>query len=177
MKRKIWIFNLRSSNEKPVFETKPTMSIKPTFILVPGNFLPASYFNDLAKRLESRSFPTQLVSIPSTGSSTPLSSNGPDIAAVKAILEPLVNAGKEIVIVGHSYGSIPMCEAAKGIGKQERVGREESGGIVKLIFVAAWLLQEGESPPAIIGKHNMDAPWVRFDVSGANYIPYYARLH
>ena len=86
----------------------------------------------MAEPLESHSYQSQLVSIASTGSSTPLSSNEPDVAAGGAKLEYLVSAGKDVIIVGHSYGSFPMCEAANGIGKLERNKRGEPGGVAKL---------------------------------------------
>jgi hypothetical protein len=55
------------------------MSTKPTFVLLPGNFLPPTYYNTAAKLLETHSFPTKLVNIPSTGSSVLLTVNEPDI--------------------------------------------------------------------------------------------------
>lgn len=140
------------------------MSNKPTFVLVPGNFLPPTYYADVAKRLEFHSFPAQFVKIASTGSSVPLTSNEPDIAAVRAALENLSNDGKEIILVAHSYASTPTCEAVKGFGKQERHESGKPGGVVKLIFVAAWLMKEGESPPDLIGRYNIDGSWARFDV-------------
>lgn len=141
------------------------MSSKPTFVLVPGNFLPPTYYATTAKLLESHGFQTRLIDIPSTGSKVPLTSNEPDIAAIREVLEELSDSGKEIVIVAHSYGSIPTCEAAKGLENQERLKLGKSGGVTRLVFVAAWLLQEGESIPDIIGRHKIEAPWARFEVS------------
>ncbi len=140
------------------------MSTKPTFVLVPGNFLPPTYYAGVAKLLEFHSFSTQFVKIASTGSSVPLTSNEPDIAAVRATVENLSNDGKEIILVAHSYASTPTCEAVKGFGKQERNELGKRGGVVKLIFVAAWLMKEGESPPDLIGRYNIDGSWARFDV-------------
>ena len=130
------------------------MSSKPVFVLVPGNFLPPAYYDETAKRLESHGFETRLVTIPSTGSKHPLTSNEPDVLAIRQVLEELSNnAERNIIIVAHSYGSIPTCEAAPGFKK-----------VIRLIFVAAWLLQEGENPPNIIERYKMEAPWVRFEV-------------
>ena len=142
-----------------------TMSSKPTFVLVPGNFLPPSYYASTAKLLESHGFQVRIITLPSTGSTVPLTSNDPDILAVRQVLEELSDAGEEIIAVAHSYGSIPTCEAVKGLGRQERLKLDESSGVARLVFVAAWLLQEGESPPHVIGRYKMEAPWVRFEVS------------
>ncbi|KAL8778380.1 MAG: hypothetical protein Q9213_007435 [Squamulea squamosa] len=139
------------------------MSSKPTFVLVPGNFLPPSYYGDVAKLLESHGFQTRLVTLPSTGSKSPLESNEPDVVAVREVLKELSDAGKEIIVVAHSYGSIPTCEALRGLGQQERLKLGESGGTAQLVLVAAWLLQEGQSPPDILQRYQVEAPWVRFE--------------
>jgi len=143
----------------------PIMAHKPVFVLVPGNFLPPAYYASIAKRLESHGYQTRLITLPSTGSQSPLTSNAPDVADVRAVLEELSESGKEIIVVAHSYGSIPTCEAAKGLGTQERLKLDKSGGVARLVFVAAWLLQEGEAPPDIIARYKMEAPWARFEVS------------
>lgn len=143
------------------------MSRNPTFVLVPGNFLPPSYFRSTAELLASHGFQTRLVTLPSTGSKLPLTSNEPDIVAVREVLRELSDSGKEIIVVAHSYGSIPTCEAVKGLGIQERLELAKSGGVTRLVLVAAWLLQEGESPLDIIGRYKMEAPWARFEVSYA----------
>ena len=146
------------------------MPSKPTFVLVPGNFLPPAYYASTAQRLESHGFPTRPTTIPSTGSKLPLTSNEPDILAVRHVLEELSNAGKDIIIVAHSYGSIPACEAAEGFGRQERRKLGKAGGVMRLVFVAAWLLQEGESPPVVIERYKMEAPWARFEVRHSTLI-------
>ena len=136
------------------------MSSKPTFVFVPGNFLPPLYYANIAKLLESFGFQTRLVTLPSTGSKSPLTSNEPDVVVIQQVLKELSDSGKEIIVVAHSYGSIPTCEAIKGLGNEKGLA-----GVTRLVFIASWLLQEGERPPDIIGRHNIEAPWVRFEVS------------
>ena len=146
------------------------MSTHPTFVLVPGNFLSPSYYDATAKLLESRGFPTRQVTIPSTGSPSTLASNEPDVTVIRNVLQDLADSGTDIVIVAHSYGSIPACEAAEGLDIKQRRELGRSGGVVRLIFVAAWLLQEGESAPQMIEKHKIEAPWARFEVGCSDWI-------
>ena len=148
------------------------MPSKPTFVLVPGNFLPSAYYASTAKLLESHGFRTRLVTIPSTGSKLPLTSNEPDILAVRQVLEDLSETGRDIIVVAHSYGSIPTCEGAQGFGRQERLKLGKAGGVTRIVFVAAWLLQEGESPPIVIERYNMEAPWARFEVGHSLYFDF-----
>jgi hypothetical protein len=79
--------------------------------------------------LESQSFLTKLVNIPSIGSSVPLTSNEPDISAVKAVLEGLLDEGKKVAIVANSYGINSACEAVKGMGFEERKALGKPGSI------------------------------------------------
>lgn len=136
------------------------MPSKPTFVFVPGNFLPPSYYADIANLLETHGFQTRLVTLPSTGPKSPLTSNKPDITAIHHVLKELSDSGKEIIVVAHSYGGIPTCEAVKGLENEKG-----HAGVAKLVLIAAWLLQEGQSLPDIIGKYNIEAPWARFEVS------------
>lgn len=104
-------------------------SNKPIFVLVPGNFLSPSYYANTAKLLESHGFQVRIITLPSTGSMVPLTSNEPDTVAVRQVLEELSNSGIEIIVVAHSYGSVPTCEAVKGFGSQERLRLGKSGGV------------------------------------------------
>ena len=134
--------------------------------------MPSFYYLPIARVLESQGFETRLVTIPSTGSRSTLTSNELDVVAVREVLEELSDNGEDIIVVSHSYGSIPTCEASKGFGKQERLGHGRSGGVIRLVFVAAWLLQEGENPPEIIERYKMEAPWARFEVFGAPVVTF-----
>ena len=47
----------------------------------------------------------------------------------------------------HSYGGIPGSAALNGLGKVEREKNGEKGGVVRLVYVASWILREGETLP------------------------------
>ena len=53
----------------------------------------------------------------------------------------LVDQGREVVVVMHSYSGLPGGEALKGFGKKERQGLE--GGVILLVFVMAWIVPVG----------------------------------
>lgn len=105
------------------------------------------------------------MTLPSTGSTSPLTSNQPDVLAVRQVLEELTDSGKEIIVVAHSYGSIPTCEAVKGLGREEGGKLGQAGGVVRLVFIAAWLLREGESLRISLGGTRWKPIGVRFEVS------------
>ena len=41
---------------------------------------------------------------------------------------------------------MPGCEAVEGLGKKEREGLGLSGGVVRMVFLAAWAMGEGFRP-------------------------------
>jgi thioesterase domain-containing protein len=57
----------------------------------------------------------------------------------------LADAGEDIVLLGHSIGSVVATEAAQGLTKTERQKQGLQGGVVHLIFLAAYLSAEGDS--------------------------------
>jgi hypothetical protein len=70
----------------------------------------------------------------------------------------LADAGEDIVILGHSIGSVVATEAAQGLTKTERQKKGLQGGVVHLIFLAAYLSAEGSLPfmrniPSRQGQH------------------------
>ena len=71
------------------------------------------------------------------GSDIPFTSNEPDIAAIKTVLEEILTEGKEIVRLAHSYAITPVYEAVKGLGLEERETLGKLGGVVNLIIVTA----------------------------------------
>ena len=98
--------------------------------------------------------------LPSVGSQTP---QDQDVAADAAflrdrVLQPLLEADKDVVLIMHSYGGMPSAAAASGISKQERQASGKPGGVVGLIFVAASLAKEGQAQADVLGGQL--APWV-----------------
>lgn len=118
------------------------MSSNPAFVLVPGNFLPPSYYASSPNHLELHGFQTHLVTLQGTSSNSPLTSNEPDVAAARKVLEKLCESGNDILVVADSYSSIPTYEAANSLGSEESRELGKSGGIERLIQVTAWLYKE-----------------------------------
>lgn len=76
------------------------------------------------------------------------------------LLAPLLEVGKDIVLVMHSYGGPPGSVAARGQSKTERKSRGLKGGVIGLVFIAALLAPEGASLRDMVG--GKFHPWVHF---------------
>ena len=141
---------------------RPTL---PTFVLIPGAWHSPSHYDLLTKRLDSAGYPSFSRRLPSVDSPNPNEvSTTTDADFIRdTLLRPLLDSGKDVILVMHSYGSIPGTAAAVGLSRAERRSAGLGGGIVGLIFIAAFIAKEGDSPKSIGGgKH---ASWATSDVT------------
>ena len=103
----------------------------PTVVLVHGAFADSSSWNDVVARLHAHGYPVVAVA-------NPLRSLQGDAAYVRDVLDSIDGP---IVLAGHSYGGSVLSEAAVG-----------HAGVRALVFVASFLLDEGESTGDLAGK-------------------------
>lgn len=110
---------------------------KPTIILVPGAWHPASCWDLVASGLQSHGYRTVQVTTPTVGNV-----EIPYRADVQAIRNAITSAGEDVLLVMHSYGAVPGCCAVESL-RREDLG-EGKGGVVGLVFCTAWMLDVGE---------------------------------
>ncbi|KAL1612799.1 hypothetical protein SLS60_001028 [Paraconiothyrium brasiliense] len=132
------------------------MPTKPTILFVPGAWHVPESYDLVAEQLQAAGYPTIYVSLPSV-SLTPIDTFEPDVDAIRAKLEPLVEAGSDVVVVAHSYGSMPTNEAIKGLTRADRAAAGQKGGVAHYVFCSAFITPVGVSlMDALQGK---DLPW------------------
>jgi microsomal dipeptidase-like Zn-dependent dipeptidase len=49
------------------------------------------------------------------------------------------------VVVAHSYGGIPATEALRNLSKSEISKKGGAGGVIRLVYIAAFMVGEGKS--------------------------------
>lgn len=119
------------------------MSHKPTIVLVPGAWHKVFQYSPLISRLQDAGYEVHGVDYPSV-SANPTSTNfDPDVVVVRERLASIANQNKDIVLVVHSIGGLIGSEAASGFSKTDRSRKGEAGGIIKMAYLAAWILPEG----------------------------------
>lgn len=106
---------------------------RPTVILVHGAWVGPWEFEPFASMLPDRGIDVVVVALPSTGSTSGLAD---DAAAVVAAVE---NTEGPVILVGHSYGGVPVTQA----GIHPRVTR--------VVYVCAFALDAGESVQSTFG--------------------------
>ena len=152
--------NSLDHNDAQILSPQPRLWIsRPTIILVHGSWQSPEVFTFLISRLEKAGYSVFAPSLPSSGANPPLKNFDEDVKVIRSTIKSVLDAGKDVVIVMHSYGAIPGCEALKGL-KDEGVplaqGRHNTGKVLKLAFLAAmvvpvggstWKAERGESFP------------------------------
>ncbi|KAJ9493903.1 hypothetical protein LTR67_006255 [Exophiala xenobiotica] len=123
------------------------MTSKPTILLIPGSFSHASMYYPLQDAIQAQGYECFVNNAPSASRNPPEepATLEDDAVFFRGLIEKLADQGKDVVVVGHSYGGIIATEAAKGAAKSDRQASGKQGGIVKIVYLSAIVLPEGGS--------------------------------
>lgn len=144
----------------------PLMNMgNPTVVVVPGAWHSPQHYFELLDLVERAGYDTVSHRNPSCNSPNPNAvSTAQDAAFIRnQVLLPLLDAGKTVVLVSHSYGGSPGAAAAKGLSQAERIAAGKPGGIIGLVFISALLAHEGDSLLSLLPGQKFD-PWVIIEV-------------
>ena len=116
----------------------------PTILFVPGFWEGSAPFLHVASLLQAEGYPTEIATLPSTGTVSPGNPNMyDDIAAVRSTIIKLVEKGQHVVLVLHSAGGFIGSNAIEGLSLKARQEKELPGGVSKIVFVAGAVFPEG----------------------------------
>ncbi|KAI5920086.1 Alpha/Beta hydrolase protein [Camillea tinctor] len=117
---------------------------RPIIILTPGVSLSANVFEKAERVFESKGYETVSLTLPAVGNADKSWHHDRDF--ILESITPYFDQGREVVLVAHSYSSIPSISATKDNSLEQRASRGESGGIRCIIMVgSALILQPGIS--------------------------------
>ena len=117
----------------------------PTIVIVHAAAQPPALYQPLAQALQKQRLPVDIVDYPSVGDNVPkMQDNAGDLDAVRKTVSSLVEAGKDVIMLMHSYGGIPGTGALEGLGKAQREVDGKKGGVIRLVYAAAYALRTGE---------------------------------
>ncbi|KAL4892365.1 Alpha/beta hydrolase fold-1 [Aspergillus ambiguus] len=134
---------------------------KPVLIFAPGAWHLPTAFDPLVTQLRADGYPCDTVAFPSIQHAREVTDLSADIAAVRALVEPAVAAGQDVVIVAHSWAGVPVNSALEGLSKTHRAQNGAPGGVVRTCFISAFLPVVGESVLGAAGGTPPD--WWVFD--------------
>ena len=123
----------------------------PTVVIVPGFWLGLQPYELLVNEMQ-KAAPglTDFVYAPlvSTGMRSPGNPTMYDDAiGIREVIRPLVEAGKRLVLVGHSAGAFLSGMATEGLEVGEEVSMKSGGGVERFVFIAGGILPVGAPHP------------------------------
>jgi hypothetical protein len=123
-----------------------TQTEKPLIFLVCGSWHTPKVWYLLEPFLNDAGYETVKTSLMSNGSKASV----PNVFAHDAKkltdeITALVEQGKEIVMVMHSYGGLPGSEACKGNTKSVRQKEGKKGGVIACVYLCSFMIPTGYS--------------------------------
>ncbi|KAJ6013218.1 hypothetical protein N7540_007809 [Penicillium herquei] len=137
------------------------MASSTTVIFIPGAWHNPECFDAVIQGLETDGYSTDVVHLPSVDPAIPHSDFSEDVCQIRKQIELAADAGQRVVVVVHSYGGVPGCEAIRGLDWEARQLKGQPGGVVHLFFCCSFIVPEGKSLISSFGGN--DLPW--FDIS------------
>ncbi|KAL4775139.1 Alpha/beta hydrolase fold-1 [Aspergillus nidulans var. acristatus] len=135
------------------------MATKPTIVFSIGAWLTPPAFDALRAKLLERGIPSEAPPHPSVGAEPPNKTLADDIASLSSVLKKLVEVeGKDVVLVGHSYGGVVASSSVEGLAKADRETAGQNGGVVRIAYMAAFVLDKGQSLLDMLGGQYL--PWM-----------------
>lgn len=129
-------------------------SVEPAVLLVSGGFhLPEAYAPFL-EQLSKAGFVVRCPRLPTNGDVRPPKATlQDDVAAVCAAASDLAYAGHPIVVLAHSYGGLVASQAIT----EDLYAKQGAAGVVRLIYLSAWMIQPGTSLTQLFEKHGFQS--------------------
>jgi predicted alpha/beta hydrolase len=123
---------------------------KPVIIFVPGAFVGPGPYAAVAESLRADDYSVEVVHLTSAADLSSETVSSPkwkdlaaktadsDIEAIHDVVKPYFEQGRQVVLIGHSYGSIPAILSIEGHTVQERESKGLQGGVVAYINIAGF---------------------------------------
>lgn len=141
-----------------------TSAQKPAIIIVHGAWsLPDPSYTPLKRQLEGLGYECYLPHLRTSGHESEVRGQTweSDVEVILDTARPLFDAGREVVLVAHSYGGVPAGAATKGNGVADRAREGKAGGFRGIVYVAAFAIPAaGVDLFAVFG--GQWPPWAEF---------------
>ncbi|RDW88547.1 hypothetical protein BP6252_00579 [Coleophoma cylindrospora] len=151
--------------------------VKPAIILIPGSFARKDLYKVVITKLEAAGYEVQFAELGSIISKDIPVDERPKAASleddadqINHMLTKLADQEKEILLVGHSYGGLPMTESCQSLTKLERTMQGKRGGVIALLYIAAFVPSAGESMVDMLAGISREHPVNNVTMDGPDYL-------
>jgi hypothetical protein len=141
------------------------MAVKntPIYVFVPGAWHTPDTFDGIRALLSKRGHDSEAIALPSVGAVEPTKSGlHVDIAHTNGVLRALADQGHQIIVVTHSYGGMVGAGAVEGLGYAQRSKAGQLGGVIMVVWLAAFVTPKGKSVIDMLGGNWL--PWMLLSV-------------
>jgi pimeloyl-ACP methyl ester carboxylesterase len=115
---------------------------KQVFVLLHGSWHTPRIWNRIIALLDTVGYSAIAPALPSTGSTPPTPDWSGDIETIRKTVSDLVQE-HDVIVVMSSFSGMTGGTALEGLDKQACVSRGLKGGVVRLIFINAFIVPEG----------------------------------
>lgn len=139
---------------------------RPFFVIVPGASQNPAHYGYLSHLLQLAGYPVFLALLPSIGAAGKVSAEDDTEYVRNNMLIPVLDHEEhDVIIVMHSYSSVPSSAAAKGLGKAERAAQGKKTGVIGQIYISTLLPRGGDGNDVVGTFGGKYPPHIRPDVS------------
>lgn len=146
---------------------------KPVLVFLPGAFHGPAIFTAVAERLETNGYDCICLSLLAVVEQNAVKDLNPDIEQVRKTITEIAEKGQEVMLIAHSWSGIVASGAVEGLSKKEREARSQRGGIVKVVFLCAFVPPENVTLIEAFGGTEPD--WYDVKVSTIMYLRLWSR--
>ncbi|VUC27296.1 unnamed protein product [Clonostachys rosea] len=129
----------------------------PALVFVPGEWHGPEMFDEVRANLNERGYVTEAAALATFGATDPNVGLAEDVASVRSIIGRLIEEGKDVVVVAHSYGGVPSSCAVEGLGVTDLKAQSKNGGVIMIVYVSSFAIESGASVLETVGGTHL--PW------------------
>ncbi|KAI1043190.1 hypothetical protein LB505_006142 [Fusarium chuoi] len=127
--------------------TAVVAAARPALVIIPGNFSLPRFWSAIKRSVEDKGYPVEVVPLQSSREEKidPAPGLADDVKEAQSVLKKHIDQGKDVVMLMHSYGGMVGTEATRGLSRKEREKTGLTGGITRMVFLAAIFAPPGKS--------------------------------
>ncbi|KAL4766872.1 alpha/beta-hydrolase [Aspergillus nidulans var. acristatus] len=119
---------------------------KATILLIHGGWHTPAHYAAFTSHLRSAGHEVHAPRLPTANGARPPNADlATDTALVRSYAESLIDAGRKLIVIMHSYGGQVGTNALVGLSEAARAKANLPGGVTRLIYVTAFALSPGQS--------------------------------
>lgn len=115
---------------------------KPTFVLLHGAWHTPRCWDRLTAQLDAAGYTWVAPALPSSGSNPPIPDWSRDVETIRDTVSSLIQE-HDVVVVTHSFSGMTGGTALEGLDKDASLAKGLKGGVVRIVYIAAFLVPEG----------------------------------